>query len=159
MRMLFWTIAPSALVLVPIVLAQTPSTMAHKTFSAAQFGKNPALPVCATMAVQDGDPAAGPAVIAVKTAGRCTIPWHWHTGNERLIILHGSPKLEMKDMPAAMAHEGDFVLMPAKGIHQFSADGPAEFYIVTDAPFDIHYVNSAGTEIPPDQALKTSGGQ
>lgn len=133
-------------------------SMVHKSAAATQYGPNPALPACSSMAVQDGDPAAGAAVIAVKTTGHCTIPWHWHTGNERLIILRGTPKLEMKDMPAATAHAGDFVLMPAKGVHQFSAEGPTEFYIVTDAPFDIHYVNASGTEIQPGEALKKSKG-
>jgi len=133
------------------------STMVFKSPSSTQYGSHPALPACAMIAVQDGNPTAGPAVISLKTTGRCRIPWHWHTGNERLIIVHGSPKLEMKDMPAATAHDGDFVLMPAKSTRQFTAEGPVEVYIVTDAPFDIHYVNSAGTEISLEQAIKTSG--
>jgi len=137
--------------------ATAQSAMVYKSPGSTQYGTHPALPACAKIAVQDGNPTSGPAVISLKTAGPCTIPWHWHTGNERLIIVHGSPKLEMKDMPAAMAHDGDFLLMPAKNTHQFSADGPVELYIVTDAPFDIHYVNSTGTEIPPEQAIKTSG--
>jgi len=133
------------------------SAMVLKSPGSTQYGNHPALPACAMIAVQDGNPAAGPAVISLKTAGPCTIPWHWHTGNERLIIVHGSPKLEMRDMPAATTHDGDFVLMPAKSTHQFTAEGPCEVYIVTDSPFDIHYVNSAGTEITPEQAIKTSG--
>ena len=137
--------------------ATAQSAMVLKSPASTQYGSSPVLPACATIAVQDGNPATGPAVFSLKITGHCTIPWHWHSGNERLIILHGSPKLEMKDMPAAIAHDGDFVLMPAKSPHQFSADGPCELYVVTDAPFDIHYVNSAGTEIPPDQALKTPG--
>ena len=139
-------------------LAQTPGAMVYKSADAAQYAPNPSLPACAKFAVQDGDPANGSAVFILKATAHCNIPWHWHTGNERLIFLSGSAKLEMKDMPASIAHKGDFVLMPAKGVHQFTSETDVEFYIVTDAPFDIHYVDTAGKELSPDQAIKKTPG-
>jgi len=137
-------------------LAQSPEPlpMAYKAAAATTFGNHPALPTCGTIAVQDGNPGTGPSIILLKLKAGCVIPWHWHTPNERLIIVTGSAKGEMKDMPALMLKPGDFVLLPAKGIHQFTALTEIELYDLSDAPFDIHYVDSAGKEIPVDVALK-----
>ena len=132
-----------------------PLPMAYKAAATTTFGNHPALPTCSTIAVQDGDPTQGPSVIMIKAEAGCVIPWHWHTPNERLIIVSGSAKGEMKDMKPLMLKPGDFVVLPAKGIHQFTALTAVELYDLSDAAFDIHYVDSDGKEIPVEQALKT----
>ena len=43
----------------------------------------------------------------------CVIPWHWHTPNERLVIVSGSAKAEMEDMDPVMLKQADFI--PAFG--------------------------------------------
>lgn len=139
-------------------LACSAQSMVHKSAAETKYAANPGLPACSTMAVQDGDPSQGAAVIALKTNGHCVIPWHWHTGNERVIVVSGMGKMEMKDMPPATVHHGDFMLMPAKGVHQFTSETASEVYIITDAPFDIHYVDSAGKELTPEEALKNKPG-
>ena len=131
-----------------------PAAMAYKPMADAQMGAHPALPACGTIAVQDGDPSKGPSVILLKAKAGCVIPWHWHTPNERLIILSGSAKGEMKDMKTLMLKPGDYVVLPSKGIHQFTALTDVELYDMSDAAFDIHYVDAAGKEIPVDAALK-----
>lgn len=138
------------------LIAQSPEPlpMAYKAAAAATFGSHPALPACGTIAVQDGDPTQGPSVIMLKAKAGCVIPWHWHTANERLIIVSGSAKGEMKDMKPLMLKPGDFVVMPAKGIHQFTALTDVELYDLSDAAFDIHYVDASGSEIPVETALK-----
>lgn len=136
--------------------AQSPAPlpMAYKAAATTTMGNHPALPTCATIAVQDGDPSAGPSFILIKATPGCVIPWHWHTPNERLVIVSGSAKGEMKDMKALTMKPGDFILLPSKGIHQFTALTDVELYDISDAPFDIHYVDADGKEIPPDAALK-----
>lgn len=138
------------------LVAQSPEPlpMAYKAAATTQLGSHPALPACATIAVQDGDPSTGPSVIMLKAKAGCNIPWHWHTPNERLIIVSGSAKGEMKDMQALMLKPGDFVVLPAKGIHQFTALTDVELYDLSDAAFDIHYVDASGSEIPVEAALK-----
>jgi quercetin dioxygenase-like cupin family protein len=133
-----------------------PLPMAYKAAATTTFGGHPALPSCATIAVQDGDPSTGPSVIMLKAKAGCNIPWHWHTPNERLIIVSGSAKGEMKDMNTLMLKPGDFVVLPAKGIHQFTALTDVELYDLSDAAFDIHYVDASGSEIPVETALKKS---
>ena len=132
-----------------------PLPMAYKAAAAASFGNHPALPTCATISVQDGDPGKGPSIIMLKAKAACVIPWHWHTPNERLIIVSGSAKGEMKGEQSPLALKpGDYVLLPAKGIHQFTALSDVELFDISDAPFDIHYVDADGKEIPPEAALK-----
>ena len=133
-----------------------PLPMAYKAEATTTMGNHPALPTCATIAVQDGDPSNGPSIIMIKVKAGCVIPWHWHTPNERLILISGSAKGEMKDMKALMMKPGDFVLLPAKGIHQFTALSDVELYDISDATFDIHYVDANGKEIPPEDALKAN---
>ena len=129
--------------------------MAYKAAATTTFGNHPALPSCVTIAVQDGNPGNGPSIILLKVKAGCVIPWHWHTPNERLIIVSGSAKGEMKDMEALMLKPGDFVLLPAKGIHQFTALTEVQLFDLSDVAFDIHYVDSTGKEIPVDVALKS----
>lgn len=133
-----------------------PAPMAYKPVATTTFANHPALPACATIAVQDGDPSTGPSIVLLKAKAGCNIPWHWHTPNERLIIVSGSGKGEMKDMKPLMMKPGDFVVMPAKGVHQFTALTDVQLYNVSDAAFDIHYVDSDGKEIAVDQALKAA---
>ena len=138
-------------------LAQSPEPlpMAYKAADAVTFGNHPALPQCGTIAVQDGNPNAGPSIILIKVKAGCVIPWHWHTANERLIIVSGSAKGEMKDAQPLMLKPSDFVVLPAKGIHQFTALTDTELYDLSDAAFDIHYVDPGGKEIPVEAALKS----
>jgi quercetin dioxygenase-like cupin family protein len=134
--------------------AQSSDAMSYKAAATTQFGNHPALPACVTIAVQDGDPGKSNSLILLKFKAGCTIPWHWHTPNERLIMISGSGKAEMKGMPATMMKPGDFLFLASKGIHQFHAVTAVELFDLSDAPFDIHYVNASGTEIPVADALK-----
>jgi len=123
--------------------------------AATKFSVFPGIPDCATTAAQQGDPGKGNAVLLVKTHTGCVVPWHWHTTSERLMMVSGRAKVEMKDATAASLRPGDFILMEAKHIHQFTCSATCMFFAVTgDAPFDIHYVDASGNEIPADQALK-----
>jgi quercetin dioxygenase-like cupin family protein len=139
------------------VHAQSPEPlpMAYKAAATTTFANHPALPTCATIAVQDGDPGKGPSIITIRAKTGCVIPWHWHTPNERLIIVSGSGKGEMKGEQSALTLKpGDYLLLPSKGIHQFTALSDVELFDISDAPFDMHYVDAEGKEIPPDAALK-----
>ncbi len=134
--------------------AQAPASMAFFQESTAKFGPHPALPPCGTISVADGDPGKGPSIIMIRAKAGCTFPWHWHTANERLIIIHGSARADMKNGKPTMLHSGDFIFLPSKGIHQFHALTDVELADISDAPFDMHYVNPSGKEIPPADALK-----
>jgi quercetin dioxygenase-like cupin family protein len=89
------------------------------------------------------------------TAG-CTIPWHWHTQNEDLIMTSGNGKLEMRGEATQSVVVGDYFYMPSKHQHQFTCATACTFFNLIDAAFDIRYVDRDGKEIPPEQALKSA---
>jgi gentisate 1,2-dioxygenase len=119
-----------------------------------KFMTLPIAPQCLQLAAQEGDPMKGAATILMKASSGCLVPGHWHTANERLYIVSGRGKVEMKDHPAETTGARDFVVLPGKMVHQFTCISTCVFFDVTDAAFDIHYVKADGTEIPPEEALK-----
>ena len=121
-----------------------------------KFVPFPGMPACTSGSVQSGDPSKGPSIILAKAATGCTIPWHWHTPNENLMMITGVARAEMKDGKAVTLRAGAFALMPAKHVHRFTCTRTCMLYIYSDAAFDIHYVDGQGKEISPDDALKSA---
>jgi hypothetical protein len=114
----------------------------------------PGLPTCAPGAVQTGDPTKGPSVIFARMAAGCTIPWHWHTPNEHIMVVTGTIRLESKDGKPLALRAGGFALMPSRHVHQARCVAGCLLYVYSDAAFDIHYLDDKGAEIAPDAALK-----
>jgi quercetin dioxygenase-like cupin family protein len=115
----------------------------------------PGLPTCAVGSVQSGNPTNAPSIIYAKASAGCSIPWHWHTPNEHLMIVSGVARLDMKDAKSLVLRPGGFAMLPSKHVHQFRCQTACSLYIYSDVAFDIHYVNPQGSEISPDEALKT----
>ncbi len=114
----------------------------------------PGLPTCARGSVQSGDPTKGPSIIFAKIPTGCSIPWHWHTPNEHVIIVSGIARLDMKDAKSLTLRSGGFAMMTSRHVHQFRCLQACLLYIYSDVAFDIHYVNAQGNEIPPAEAVK-----
>lgn len=112
-------------------------------------------PKCMTLAPVHGDPFKSAAVVTVKMTSGCSVPWHWHTAAENLMMVSGKGKAEMKGSPAAMLGAGDYAYLPAKMQHEFTCVAACTFFLNLEGAFDIHYVDKDGKEIPPDQALKS----
>lgn len=127
---------------------------AGQNLAEMKFVMIPGMPTCSTGSVQSGDPAKGPSIILAKVAAGCSIPWHWHTPNENLMMVSGVARLEMKDGKPLTLRAGGFALMPSRHVHQFRCTNSCVLYVYSDAAFDIHYVDGQGKEIPPDDALK-----
>jgi len=122
----------------------------------AKFGPLPGIPDCMTAAPQHGDPAKGPFVLLLKFESACVIPWHWHSINETLISVNGLLQITHKGERPQVIAGGDYAYMPARQVHQAKcADShkPCTVFLSSDGPFDLHYVDKAGNEIPPEQAL------
>ncbi len=140
--------------LVTSAAAQNDNGMAFAAASKSKFINLPNLPSCMTVAIQRGDPSKGPSVLLLKLQAGCTVPWHWHTVGEGLMIVSGTGKAEMKDGQPAAMQKGDYVYLPGKMVHQFVATSPVLMFDVPDGAFDIHYVDQAGNEIPLGDAIK-----
>lgn len=125
--------------------------------SSMKFAPVPNLPACATGAVEDGDPAKGESTLVTNFTPGCSVPWHWHTPTEIILVVSGTSRLDMKgSAKAAMLHAGDFATMPSHHVHQARcvSSVPCVLFIHSTAAFDIHYVNAAGDEIPMSEATK-----
>jgi quercetin dioxygenase-like cupin family protein len=120
----------------------------------SKFGNMAGLPTCMTLSVVRGDPSKGPSVILIKFAAGCVIPWHWHTANEQLVIASGTGLAQMKDGKPLPMKTGDYIFLAGKGVHRFTAKSQVLLYDIPEGAFDIHYVDAAGAEIPPDKALE-----
>lgn len=119
-----------------------------------KFAAVPGLPTCARGAVQSGDPTKGASIIFAKMPAGCSIPWHWHTPSEHVMIVRGAGRMEMKDGKPITLRAGGFALMASHHVHQFRCEQACQLYIYSDVAFDIHYVNKQGNEISPAEALK-----
>jgi quercetin dioxygenase-like cupin family protein len=112
------------------------------------------MPPCVNMAVESGDPSKGASIIVFKGTAGCSIPWHWHTPTEHVMIVSGSAKLEMKEGGNATLGPGGYAMLPGKHVHQFTCSSACSAFVSSDEAFDIHYVDANGKEIPPDMAFK-----
>jgi quercetin dioxygenase-like cupin family protein len=120
----------------------------------AEFATPAGLPDCTKMTALSGDPSKGPSVLLAKMSPGCTVPWHWHTASESLMIVSGSGGAEMKDSKPFQFQPGAYVSMPSHHVHQASCVTGCMMFISLDGAFDIHYVDNKGREIPTDKALK-----
>ena len=126
------------------------------TAASAKFGAIPNAPECFTVAVERGDPTKGPSVLLARFAPGCVAPFHWHTPSETAMVVSGSLQVQMKGDSAFAAHHGDFVYFPPRHVHRATCLGsaPCLVFLTSDAAFDIHWVDAAGQEIPPETAMK-----
>ncbi len=133
----------------------SPETAVLKNPAATEFVNIAGAPECLTAAVQHGDPSKGPSTMLLKGTAGCAVPWHWHTPNEQLMMVSGTGRVQMKGDKAVLLQPGGYGFAPSHHVHRFTCSGPCMAYLYSDGIFDIHYVDGAGREIPPDDALKT----
>jgi len=128
-------------------LAVSPATLS--------FSTPPGLPPCVKTAALKGDPAKGAAVVFAKTTAGCRVPWHWHTATEQLLFVSGTGIIEMKDGRPLRLQTGAYTVLPGHHLHEVMCVLACTMFVLSDGAFDIHYVDQAGNEIPPEQALKS----
>lgn len=152
-----YTILALALLLSMACLVNGQETAVHpaaRNVAEMKFGPVPGFPTCASGSVQNGDPTKGPSIILGKLKAGCSIPWHWHTPNEHLMMVTGTARAEAKDGKPFTLRAGGFALMPSHHVHQFRCTTACTLYVYSDTAFDIHYVDAKGSEISPGDALK-----
>jgi quercetin dioxygenase-like cupin family protein len=135
-----------AIVLAFAATAGAQDTGVLRRLAESRFAPLAAMPTCVTMAVESGDPTKGASVIVFKATAGCSIPWHWHTPTEQVMIVSGSAKVEMKDSgKSAVLGPGGFALMPSKHVHQFTCTTSCSAFVSSDTT--VHYVDRNGDEI------------
>lgn len=141
-----------------VVLAQNaPSAAVMRNASEMKFSKLPGLPTCFEASVQNGDPMNTSFIVLAKAKSGCTVPWHWHSANEHLMIVSGKARVAMSGVDGGkpvVLQAGGFATMPAKHVHEMRCEKSCSLFLYSDGKYDIHYVDPQGKEISPDLALK-----
>jgi quercetin dioxygenase-like cupin family protein len=137
------------------VYAQTDTTApVAKNLSEQKFENWPDTPACLSGAVLNGDPSKGASLILAKFKSGCSIPWHWHSSGEHVMLATGAGVMDMKDAKSVTLHAGAYAMMPAHHAHQFKCTSACTMFLYSEGVFDTHYVDADGKEIPGAEALK-----
>jgi len=130
--------------------AQAPASEQARTQTAddAQLKWGPCppfLPRGCAIAVLHGDPAKDNLDVFFKVPGRSTIPLHWHTSAERMVLVAGELHVAYDGQKMAILRPGTYAYGPAKRPHSgfcASAD-PCVLFIAFESPLDAIPVESA----------------
>jgi mannose-6-phosphate isomerase-like protein (cupin superfamily) len=107
----------------------------------------PIFPKGCEIAVLHGDPSQENADVFLKVPANYTIPPHWHTSAERMVLVAGELLVEYFGHKPATLRVGNYAYGPAKAPHQAtckSAD-PCVLFIAFEGPVDAHEP-AAGTK-------------
>ena len=90
------------------------------------------------IAVLHGDPAGDNADIFFKVPAGSTIPNHWHTSAERMILVSGEMHLTDDGQDKQVLRPGMYAYGPAKLAHEGScaAGDPCILFIAFESPVD-----------------------
>ncbi len=126
-----------------VALAQAPAqaTAVAKTHTDAdlQWGPCPAfLPEGCAIAVLQGDPAKDNADIFFKVPAKSTVPRHWHTSAERMVLVSGELHVTYDGQETVVLNVGSYAYGPAKLSHEAycASDVPCVLAIAFESPVD-----------------------
>lgn len=121
-----------------------------------EWGPCPAfLPEGCALAVLHGDPAKANADVLLKVPAGSSVPRHWHTSAERIVLVSGELVVTYDGQDPATLKAGDYAYGPAKRPHLAScAKGdPCVLFIAFELPMDAVPMNGTSAEAPaPDEA-------
>jgi quercetin dioxygenase-like cupin family protein len=105
----------------------------------------PFLPKGCGIAVLHGDPAKDNVDVFFKVPGKSTIPLHWHTSPERMMLVAGELHVTYDGQKKAVLRPGTYAYGPAKRPHQgfCASKSPCVLFIAFESPLDAVPVQSA----------------
>ena len=98
----------------------------------------PFMPEGCKIAVLQGDPSQNDSNVLFKVSGNSSIPNHWHSSHERMVLLTGKLKVTYKGEATQTLNVGDFAYGPAKKPHtgECISKDPCILYIGFGDPLD-----------------------
>ena len=98
----------------------------------------PFLPEGCGIAVLHGDPAKENLDIFFKVPGKSTIPLHWHTSAERMVLVSGELHVTYEGQQATVLKPGTYAYGPAKRPHHgfCASSDPCILFIAFESPLD-----------------------
>ena len=119
--------------------AQEPPMAWTAKDSQLKWGPCPAfLPKGCEISVLHGDPAKNNADIFFKVPANSTIPRHWHTSAERMVLVSGELHVTYDAHRTAVLKPGTYAYGPAKLPHKAECKnaGPCVLFIAFEAAVD-----------------------
>lgn len=123
--------------------AQTPvqEQALTRTASDAQLTWGPCppfLPKGCGIAVLHGDPAKDNVDVFLKVPAKSTLPLHWHTSAERMVLIAGELHVTYEGQETKVLKPGTYAYGPAKRSHQGSCASatPCVLFIAFESPLD-----------------------
>jgi uncharacterized RmlC-like cupin family protein len=100
----------------------------------------PLFPPGCKIAVLHGDPAKPGADVFFRVPGGYTIPAHWHTSAERMVLVSGSLEVTYAGHPSVRLETNDYAYGPAKLPHNAKCRSttPCTLFIAFDDAVDAH---------------------
>ena len=104
----------------------------------------PFLPKGCGIAVLHGDPAKDNVDVFLKVPAKSTIPLHWHTSAERMVLVAGELHVTYDGQKTAVLRSGTYAYGPAKRPHKgFCASAvPCVLFIAFESPLDAVPIDS-----------------
>lgn len=105
----------------------------------------PFLPKGCGIAVLHGDPAKDNADVFFKVPAKSTIPLHWHTSPERMVLVAGELHVTYDEQKTAVLKPGTYAYGPAKRPHHgyCASKVPCVLFIAFESPLDAVPVEGA----------------
>jgi mannose-6-phosphate isomerase-like protein (cupin superfamily) len=137
-------VAAASLVLIsPFTSAEAPATEPPlaSTFKDAQLKWGPCppfIPKGCEIAVLHGDPARPNVDVFFKVPGNFTIPRHWHTSAERMVLVSGTLQVTYDGQKSTTLKPGTYAYGPAKLPHEATCKkgDPCVLFIGFESPLD-----------------------
>ena len=98
----------------------------------------PFLPKGCAIAVLHGDPAKDNVDVFFKVPAKSTIPLHWHTSAERMVLVAGELHVTYDGQKTAVLKPGTYAYGPAKRPHHgfCASSNPCVLFIAFESPLD-----------------------
>lgn len=106
----------------------------------------PFLPKGCAVAVLHGDPAKDNVDVFFKVPAKSTIPLHWHTSAERMVLVAGEFHVTYDGQKTAVLRPGTYAYGPAKQPHKgfCASTSPCVLFIAFESPLDAVAVENTG---------------
>lgn len=127
----------------PFAWAEMPASEPALAFAAddAQLKWGPCppfLPKGCGIAVLHGDPAKDNVDVFFKVPAKSTIPLHWHSSPERMVLVSGKLKVTYDGQKEVTLKPGTYAYGPAKKAHSgyCASKAPCVLFIAFESPLD-----------------------
>ena len=136
-------LSASLVLISPFTSAEEPVSEPALAFTATdaqlEWGPCPPfLPNGCGIAVLHGDPAKDNVDVFFKVPGKSTIPLHWHTSPERMVLVAGELHVTYDGQKKAVLKPGTYAYGPARRTHDgyCASKVPCVLFIAFESPLD-----------------------